>query len=72
MLSALTPSEANLLKPTQLTFWFKNAFNLVFDENVDIQNSALNVFEKILPFILLSDHQAHPDWGKIKGNITNR
>lgn len=72
LLSAIKPSDTNILKPAQLTFWYLNVLPLIFDENDTIRNIALATVEKIVPFVLISNYQVHAEWPHIKTVIIKR
>lgn len=72
MLSALPLTEQNILKPAQLTFWLKTAVPLIFDGDAAIQDAAIETFEKVIPFLMMSNYHSHPDWQKTKRDTVNR
>lgn len=72
MLSALPLTDQNILKPAQLTFWLKTAVPLIFDGDAAIQDAAIETFEKVIPFLMMSNYHSHPDWQKTKRDTVNR
>ncbi len=67
----INETPENALSPNQLSFWFEDVMPMIFDNQREIQNSALKAVEAVLPFMRLSAYQEHPNWSHLEKLITN-
>lgn len=56
----------------KLSLWFEHVMPLEFDADADIQQNAINAVEQVMPLLMVSKHQSHPEWGKHRNNIINK
>lgn len=62
----------NALSPQKLSLWFDHVIPLEFDADTDIQDNAINAVEKVIPILMVSKHQSHPDWPKHRNHIITK
>lgn len=71
-LSMLQPTRQNALTHEQITIWYNSIIPLVFDNNPQIQDTTISAVSKLIPFLLISRHQAHIHWTKLKHDILTK
>lgn len=62
----------NALSPQKLSLWFDHVLPLEFDADADIQQNAINAVEMVIPLLMVSKHQSHPDWPKYRNNVITK
>lgn len=68
----LPVSSENALSIHKLSLWFDHVVPLVFDADVDIQQNAINAVGNVIPLMMVSKHQSHPDWQKHRTTIISK
>lgn len=58
----LNVPSATYMNSVRINFWFKNILPLLFDNDIDIQNSAIDAFTAFIPHLMLSEYENHEDW----------
>lgn len=64
--------QENALTTQKLSLWFDHVVPLEFDTDADIQKNAIDAVEKVMPLLMVSKHQSHPDWTKYRNTIINK
>lgn len=62
----------NALSPQKLSLWFEHVLPSEFDADADIQQNAINAVEMVMPLLMVSKHQSHPDWPKHRNNVITK
>lgn len=69
MMTALSPTQEHALKEPQLKFWYHDALPLIFDTDETIRNATQKAFDRIIPFILISNYLELSDWPRVKESM---
>lgn len=59
----------NRMNSKEVVFWMKEIWPLVFDPDIDIQNNAIEAMDKVIPLLLISNHQNQQYWPKLQPEI---
>lgn len=62
----------NALSTKKLSLWFDHVMPLELDADADIQQNAINAVEQVMPLLMVSKHQSHPEWTRHRNNIITR
>lgn len=62
-------TEDSPLNEREMEFWFTEIFPMIFDSDPDIQENAIAAMDKVIPLLLVSQHQLHPYWECFRSDI---
>lgn len=63
------PVQEHALSQNHMDLWYYHVIPLMFHSQEDIQCNSINAIGKVIPYLMLSKHQNHPYWPKLRSEI---
>lgn len=68
----LNVPSATYMKNIRIRFWFKSILPLLFDDDINIQEAAIDAFTAFIPHLVVSDYESHEDWPVAKAILVDK